>query len=168
VVIAFAILAAWELVTAVGVIAFRRPIYNALSLVANMLGLAVFFLLLNAQFLFAAQIIVYAGAVMVLFVFIIALLNPQADIPFRRSGSEFGFGILFGLVFAGLLGALLFNRSLTGKPGKFTPEVINAAGNVQSTGTALYTTFLLPVEITSVVLLVAAVGAVYLAMRKVR
>jgi NADH-quinone oxidoreductase subunit J len=167
-VIVFAILAAWELVTAVGVIAFRRPIYNALALVANMLGLAVFFLLLNAQFLFAAQIIVYAGAVMVLFVFIIALLNPQADVDLGRRGSEWGFGVLFALVFAGLLGALLFNHNLTGKAGRFTPEVINSAGNVQSTGTALYTTFLLPVEITSVLLLVAAVGAVYLAARKVR
>ena len=72
----FAILAAWEFLTALGVVAFRRPIYNALSLVGNMLGLAVLFLMLNAQFLFAAQIIVYAGAVMVLFFFIIALLNP--------------------------------------------------------------------------------------------
>ena len=59
-------------------------------------------------------------------------------------------------------------QDLGGRPGPFTPEVINRAGNVQSTGTALYTTFLLPVEVTSVLLLVAAVGAVYLAMRKPR
>jgi NADH-quinone oxidoreductase subunit J len=88
VVVGFAIVAAWELVTAVGVVAFRKPMYNALSLVANMLGLAVLFLMLNAQFLFAAQIIVYAGAVMVLFVFIIALMNPEADISFRPRGTE--------------------------------------------------------------------------------
>ena len=55
-VVAFAILAAWELVTAAGVVAFRRPIYNALALVANMLGLAVLFLILNAQFLFAVEV----------------------------------------------------------------------------------------------------------------
>ncbi|TME78686.1 MAG: NADH-quinone oxidoreductase subunit J, partial [Chloroflexi bacterium] len=79
-VIGFAIVAAWELVTAAGVIGFRRPIYNALALVGNMLGLAVLFLMLNAQFLFAAQVIVYAGAVMVLFVFIIALMNPESDV----------------------------------------------------------------------------------------
>src|SRR5207244_11072814 len=60
VVVGFAIVAAWELVTAVGVVAFRKPMYKALSLVANMLGLAVLFMLLYAQFLFAAQIIVYA------------------------------------------------------------------------------------------------------------
>src|SRR5205823_9636809 len=65
VVVGFALVAAWELVTAAGVVAFRRPIHNALALVGNMLGLAVLFLMLNAQFLFAAQVIVYAGAVMV-------------------------------------------------------------------------------------------------------
>ncbi|TME56096.1 MAG: NADH-quinone oxidoreductase subunit J [Chloroflexi bacterium] len=167
-VVGFAILAAWELVTAAGVVAFRKPIYNALSLVANMLGLAVLFLMLNAQFLFAAQIIVYAGAVMVLFVFIIALMNPEADISFSPSGTEWIYGVVFGGIFAALLGALLFNRGLTGRPGPFTPAVIDAAGNVQAVGTALYTTFLLPVEVTSVLLLMAAVGAVYLAMRRIR
>jgi len=168
VVIGFAIVAAWELVTAFGVVAFRKPIYNALSLVANMLGLAVIFLLLNAQFLFAAQVIVYAGAVMVLFVFIIALMNPEADISFRPAGTEWIYGVVFGVIFAALLGALLFNHGLTGRPGAFAPAVIDAAGNVQTVGTALYTTFLFPVEVTSVLLLIAAVGAVYLAMRRIR
>jgi NADH-quinone oxidoreductase subunit J len=168
VVAGFIILAAWELLTALGVVAFRRPIYNALSLVANMLGLAILFLILNAQFLFAAQIIVYAGAVMVLFVFIIALLNPISEIELRRRGTEWIWGAVFGVIFAVLVGALLFNRGLTGKLGSFTPQVINATGNVQTIGIALYTRFLLPVEITSVLLLVAAVGAVYLAMRRIR
>jgi NADH-quinone oxidoreductase subunit J len=168
VVVAFAIVAAWELVSAAGVIGFRRPIYNALSLVANMLGLAVLFLMLNAQFLFAAQVIVYAGAVMVLFVFIIALLNPVSDLTLGRRGNQWIYGLLFGVIFAALLGALLYNRGLTGKGGSFTPQAISAVGNVQTIGTALYTRFLFPVEVTSVLLLVAAVGAVYLAMRRIR
>ena len=167
-VVGFAILAAWLLVTGIGVVSFRRPIYNALSLVANMLGLAILFLTLNAQFLFAAQIIVYAGAVMVLFVFIIALLNPQMDIGVGRMRGDWAFGIVFGVIFAGFLIVVLANRTLTGKPGRLTPDVINQAGNVQSTGAALYTSFLFPVEVASVLLLVAAVGAVYLAMRKAR
>ncbi|TMF22344.1 MAG: NADH-quinone oxidoreductase subunit J [Chloroflexi bacterium] len=168
-VVGFAIVAAWELVTAAGVIGFRRPIYNALALVGNMLGLAVLFLMLNAQFLFAAQVIVYAGAVMVLFVFIIALMNPESDVTLGPArGSEWMYGIVFGLIFAALLGVLLVNQGLTGRSGPFTPEVINAVGNVQSVGTALYTTFLFPVEVTSVLLLIAAVGAVYLAMRRIR
>jgi NADH-quinone oxidoreductase subunit J len=168
VVVAFAILAAWELVTAAGVVGFRRPIYNALSLVANMLGLAVLFLILNAQFLFAAQVIVYAGAVMVLFVFIIALLNPGSDLTLSRSGNEWIYGVVFGVIFAALLGGLLFNRGLTGRQGSSTPEAINAVGNVQAIGAALYTKFLFPVEVASVLLLIAAVGAVYLAMRRIR
>ena len=162
----FAVLAAWTVVSAVGVVAFRRPIYNALALVANMLGLATFFLLLNAQFLFVAQIIVYAGAVMVLFVFIIALLNPGVDITLTRPGGQWAFAILFGGLFAALLLALLSNRDLTGTRGSFTPEAINQVGNVQATGQALYTTFIFPVEVTSVLLLVAVVGAVYLARRR--
>jgi NADH-quinone oxidoreductase subunit J len=166
VVVGFAIVAAWEVVTALGVIAFRRPIYNALSLVANMLGLAVLFLMLNAQFLFAAQVIVYAGAVMVLFVFIIALLNPASDLTLGRRSSEPVAGAIFGVVMAALLAALFYNRGLTGKLGSLTPQAIASVGNVQSVGTALYTKFLFPVEVTSVLLLVAAVGAVYLAMRR--
>jgi len=168
VVVGFALVAAWELVTAAGVVAFRKPIYNALSLVANMLGLAVLFLMLNAQFLFAAQVIVYAGAVMVLFVFIIALMNPESDVALPRRGSEWIYGAVFGVIFAGLLVALLFNRGLTGRPGTLTPEAIAAVGNVQTVGIALYTKFLFPVEVTSVLLLIAAVGAVYLAMRRIR
>ena len=164
----FAILAAWEIVTALGVVAFRRPIYNAISLVGNMLGLAVLFLMLNAQFLFAAQIIVYAGAVMVLFVFIIALLNPESDITLGRRGSEWIYGAVFGVIFAALLGGLLFNRGVTGRLGSATPEAIANVGNVQTVGIALYTRFLFPVEVTSILLLVAAVGAVYLAMRRIR
>jgi NADH-quinone oxidoreductase subunit J len=168
VVVGFAIVAAWELVTAAGVVAFRRPIYNALSLVANMLGLAVLFLMLNAQFLFAAQVIVYAGAVMVLFVFIIALMNPESDVALPRRGTEWIYGAVFGVIFAALLVALLFNRGLTGRPGTLTPEAIAAVGNVQTVGIALYTKFLFPVEVTSVLLLIAAVGAVYLAIRRIR
>jgi len=166
VVVAFALLAAWELVTAAGVVAFRRPIYNALSLVANMLGLAILFLMLNAQFLFAAQIIVYAGAVMVLFVFIIALLNPGIDMTLQRGSTEWIYGIVLGVLFAGLFGSLLYNRGLTGHSGSYTPDAIAATGNVQAVGAALYTKFLFPVEVTSILLLMAAVGAVYLAMRK--
>jgi NADH-quinone oxidoreductase subunit J len=168
VVVGFAILAGWELVTAAGVVAFRRPLYNALALVANMLGLAVLFLMLNAQFLFAAQIIVYAGAVMVLFVFIIALMNPVSDVSLGPRGAGWISGVVFGVLFAGLLGILLLNQGLTGRVGSVTPEVISTAGSIQSVGIALYTKFLFPVEVTSVLLLIAAVGAVYLAMRRIR
>jgi len=105
----------------------------------------------------------------VLFVFIIALMNPVSDVTLGPArGGEWVYGIVFGVIFAALLGVLLVNQGLTGRSGPFTPDVINAIGNVQSVGTALYTTFLFPVEVTSVLLLIAAVGAVYLAMRRIR
>src|SRR5207248_5830323 len=131
--------------------------HNALALVGNMLGLAVLFLMLNAQFLFAAQVIVYAGAVMVLFVFIIALMNPESDVTLGPArGSEWMYGIVFGLIFAALLGVLLVNQGLTGRSGPFTRGGINAVGNVQRVGTALYTTVHFLDALPSVLLLLAA------------
>jgi NADH-quinone oxidoreductase subunit J len=103
---------------------------------------------------------------MVLFVFIIALLNPGVDMTLQRGNNEWVYGIVLGAVFAVLFGALLYNRGLTGHTGSFTPDAIAATGNVQTIGAALYTKFLFPVEVTSILLLMAAVGAVYLAMRK--
>jgi len=106
--------------------------------------------------------------VMVLFVFIIALINPESDVALPRRGTEWIYGAVFGVIFAALLVTLLFNRGLTGRPGTLTPEAIAAVGNVQTVGIGLYTKFLFPVEVTSLLLLIAAVGAVYLAMRRVR
>jgi NADH-quinone oxidoreductase subunit J len=105
---------------------------------------------------------------MVLFVFIIALMNPESDVALPPRGNEWIYGGVFGVIFAALLVSLLFNRGLTGRPGTLTPEAIAAVGNVQTVGIALYTKFLFPVEVTSLLLLIAAVGAVYLAMRRIR
>ena len=164
----FLVFALIAVVCGINVVIQRHPISSAISLIGVMGSLAVLYLLLGAEFIAAAQVIVYAGAVMVLFVFIIALLNPVSDLSLGRRGSEWVWGAVFGVIFAVLLAALLYNRGLTGKPGTFTPEAISAVGNVQTIGTALYTRFLFPVEVTSVLLLVAAVGAVYLAMRRIR
>ena len=165
-VIGFAIVAAWELVTAAGVVAFRKPIYNALSLVANMLGLAVLFLMLNAQFLFAAQIIVYAGAVMVLFLFVIMLLNLQTD---SRETQLSEMKTSAGILCAVLIGELMF---LLGRGGgrlelqTSQQQLPEGFGTMQALSERLFTDFVLPFEITSVLLLVAAVGAVVLARQQ--
>ncbi len=166
----FVVIAAFSVLAGVGVVAFRTPLYSALALVANMLALALMFLLLNAQFLAAVQVIVYAGAVVVLFIFIIAVLSPGPDMVIARLGGSRGVGILFGLLFAAPLLAVLGSRAnlITGKAGEFTPEKVAALGNVQATGQALYTTFLFPFEATSLILLVALVGAVYLGKRRMR
>ena len=165
----FALFAFIAVICAINVVVQTHPIASALSLIGVMASLAVLYLLLGGEFIAMAQIIVYAGAVMVLFVFIIALMNPVSDVTLGPArGGEWIYGIVFGVIFAALLGVLLVNQGLTGRSGPFTPEVINTVGNVQSVGTALYTKFLFPVEVTSVLLLIAAVGAVYLAVRRIR
>jgi NADH-quinone oxidoreductase subunit J len=182
------------LVSAIGVVSFRSTIYCALSLVTNMVFLAVLFLLLNAQFLAAVQIIIYAGAVMVLFVFIIALLSPGAeDTP--RLDLRFLVGLvgvfyvtlqLFFLVGNGItydktatacdtqqqaqqkqcspapLRGAQAGQASNGQSLSYYPDDVNTAGNVQVVGGQLFTTFLVPFEITSLLLFVAAIGAVYL------
>ncbi len=157
----------------VGVVTSRRTLYAALSLVLNMVALAVLFLLLDAQFLAAVQIIVYAGAVMVLFVFIIALLAPGAEERVRPLELRVLLGGLAAVVFTVVVGRLTLNGitvgpngQLHGGLGPFNPVTVNAHGQVQTLGEQLFTTFLLPFEVTSVLLLVAAVGAVYLSRRR--
>jgi NADH-quinone oxidoreductase subunit J len=179
------------LISAIGVVSFRSTIYCALSLVANMVFLSVLFLLLNAQFLAAVQVIIYAGAVMVLFIFIIALLSPGSeDTP--RLDMRFLVGLvavfyvtlqIFFLVGNGTtydknavacdssqqqqcsktpLRGQQVGRASHPEALSFYPDDVNTVGNVQTVGGQLFTTFLLPFEITSLLLFVAAIGAVYL------
>jgi NADH-quinone oxidoreductase subunit J len=155
--------------------------------VGNMVSLAVLFLLLNAQFVAAVQIIIYAGAVMVLFVFIIALLDPGHDPDFE--GPRRDPRLWVGIVAVGYITAQVFALAVNGSTYSqtdhvlqgqrlaqaanpadqhsfaFDPNSVNAVGNVQVLGHELFTTFLLPFEITSLLLFVAAIGAVYLTRR---
>jgi NADH-quinone oxidoreductase subunit J len=157
----FFVAAALAIAGAVGVISFRQPIRSVLSLVLVMLALSVLFLLLSAQFVFVVQIIVYAGAVMVLFLFVIALLGPAREAGRGRLRFQAGLSALFVLVFFGLLYALLQGVQFR------QPEQADLAvfGTVQSIGVGLFTTYLYPFELTSILLLVAAIGAVYLSRR---
>lgn len=160
--VVFAVVFALSVTSGVGVVANRRPLYAALSLVVNMLSLAVLFLLLSGQFLAATQVIVYAGAVMVLFVFVITLLNPGRDSAFtgdwRQVAAAIGLGALFmvmaAVAFLGVKKPGVFPAGSGQSPGDL--------GTIQSVGHALYTTFAFPFEVTGLILVVAAVGAVYL------
>ena len=143
----------------VGVISFRQPIRSVLSLVVVMLALSVLFLLLSAQFIFVAQIIVYAGAVMVLFLFVIALLGPAKVIAKSRLRFQASLSALFVLALFGLLWAML--QGVTYRQ----PEKTDL-GTVQSIGLGLFTKFLYPFELTSLLLLVAAIGAIYLSRKE--
>jgi NADH-quinone oxidoreductase subunit J len=154
--------------SALGVVLMPNAVYSAMMLLLNLLSLATLFLMLRAQFMFAAQLIIYAGAILVLFLFVVTLLNPDGEFIFRdkRKLQQAG-AISFGLFLAALLiGALIAAFSKT------QPVLIEASGaagsygSVEAFGVALFTQFLLPFELTALVLLVALIGAVVLGKRK--
>jgi NADH-quinone oxidoreductase subunit J len=154
----FWLMAVLAVLGAIGVVTFREPIHSVLSLVAVMLALSVLFLLLSAQFVFAVQVIVYAGAVMVLFLFVVALLGPVRESPGGRLRFQAGLSILVAAMFAAG-GYALMQGIRFRKPDNVDVTVF---GTVQQIGAGLFTTYLFPFELTSILLLVAAVGAIYL------
>lgn len=152
-------------VASILVIVQRNPVVSALFLIAALCAQAILYLLLNATFLAVIQIIVYAGAIMVLFLFVIMFLNLRKD-EFgveKRKAQRF-FGILFAVLLLVELGVVI-KIGLSKIPSKdisLDPDF----GGVQSIGKALFTDYLLPFELTSVLLLVAMVGAIVLAKKK--
>jgi NADH-quinone oxidoreductase subunit J len=143
----------------------RNPVMSALYLVLNFFCLAGLYLTLNAQFIAVIQIIVYAGAIMVLFLFVIMLLNLGDERKLADGLSVKKF-IAIGLVSALLLEVvyILWNAG-SGFPAK-DPDLALATGTVEVIGTHLFTTFLFPFEVTSLLLTAALVGAVVLAKKK--
>jgi NADH-quinone oxidoreductase subunit J len=163
----FIILGAIAIVAALGVIVARKPIYSALFLLVNFCSLAGLYLLLNAQLLAAAQVIVYAGAIVVLFLFAIMFL-PQSEKSANRqiSKSRQYLAIVLALVLLVEVGYVVVSGTLTGIQGSDTPEAIARIGNVQAIGKLLFTKYLLPFELAAVLLLIGIVGAVVLAKKK--
>jgi len=147
---------------ALGVVLLRNPFYSVLSLVVHLVALAVLFLLLNAEFLAAAQVIVYAGAVMVLYVFVVAyvggLEDPLVDPhPLMRVVAPFFAAALLVELCIAIAGSALKALDTTGT------SVAASFGSPGRIGELFLTKFLIPFEIVSFLLLVAAVGAVVLA-----
>jgi NADH-quinone oxidoreductase subunit J len=167
---AFLLLAFVAVVGALVVICHRHPVYSALGLVATMLCIAFLFLLLRAEFLWVIQITVYAGAVMVLFLFVIMLLDlRREDRPwhFPENALRGGLGVILAVALVVELAlAVVAVRGHAIPGGGFTPERLARAGHTQLIGEALYTDYLFPFEVTSVILLVAIVGAVVLARKR--
>jgi NADH-quinone oxidoreductase subunit J len=165
-IVVFAIISVVVTVCAIFVISHRNPVSSALFLIATMVSLAILFLTLNAPFLAAIQIIVYAGAIMVLFLFVIMLLNLRKDEfgPERKRAQRF-FAILFGFLFLILIAtAINVGLSTLGHPG--TPTTKLAPAGVEMLAELLFTKYLFPFELASVLLLVAIVGAVVMAKKK--
>lgn len=158
--VAFAIIAAMAVAAALGLILKRNPIHGALFLVVNLACVAALYLMLGAEFLAAAQIIVYAGAIMVLFVFAIMVLIPGKEEtgPDPRRLTR-----LAALPVGGLL-LIQLAMIMTARRG--APAPAPAAGGVEAIGRLLFTDYLFPFELTSVLLLAAMVGVLLLARRR--
>ena len=144
----------------------RNPINSALCLVTNFLCLAVLYVMLDAPFMAAIQIMVYAGAIMVLIIFVIMLLNLGASVKSTYARGLAGGGVLAVLMLF-LTNRLVANGQATGTGGEITSEVIKNVGHTELIGRAMFTDFLLPFEIASILLLVAIIGAVVLSKRKI-
>src|SRR4051794_3114758 len=146
---------------AVNLLAQRHPINSALSLIAVLASLAVEYLLLGAEFVAAVQVIIYAGAIMVLFVFVIMLLNAGEEE--RLGGSRVA--LLFGIP-GMIVGAVLTAWVLLRYSGTGSVELGAMPGPPKTIGWLLFHDFLLPFEVTSVLILIAIMGAVVLATRE--
>ena len=150
---------------ALGVVMLRNPFYSVLSLVAHLLSLAVLFLLLRAEFLAAAQVVVYAGAVMVLYVFVVAYIGGS-DEPLRRRAAPLA---TFGPLFAARSRSSSASRCSAPASRPWTRAARTSEpdfGTPAEIGSLLLRRFLVPFEAASFLLLMAAVGAVVLARRR--
>ncbi|GAC1670017.1 MAG: NADH-quinone oxidoreductase subunit J [Ktedonobacteraceae bacterium] len=170
-IISFIVLAIASTATAIGVIAFKNAVHSALSLIVTLLFLAMFYLLLNAMFIAIVQILIYAGAIMVLFLFVVTMLAPDQNegvlrdaIPWQRI-----VGGLLGLVLVGALSYLLFTgAAITGvkaEQADSLSRMVAAQGNTEEFGLALFHGFLFPFEVTSLLIVVAILGALVFGRR---
>jgi NADH-quinone oxidoreductase subunit J len=157
---------------AMGVVVIRNAFYSVLALVVHLISLAALFLLLRAEFVAAAQVVVYAGAVMVLYVFVVAYIGGSEEPLRRRLSGARAFGavpapaaMLFAAALLAELCVAVLGSGLKGIDGEGAPFV-PGFGSPGQIGELLLTRFLAPFEIASFLLLIAAVGAVVLARRR--
>jgi NADH-quinone oxidoreductase subunit J len=166
--ISFFVLAVASIASSIGVIAFKNAVHSALSLILTLLFLAMFYLQLQAMFIAIVQILIYAGAIMVLFLFVVTMLAPEqsdvglADrIPWQRV-----VGSILGLVLAGALSYLIFSSASTGvlTNGNLS-QMVAEHGNIEAFGLALFHGFLFPFEVTSLLIVIAIIGALVFGRR---
>jgi NADH-quinone oxidoreductase subunit J len=162
----FLLLAGVAIVSAANILIQRHPIYSALSLILTFIALAGIYIQMHAEFIAVMQIVVYTGAIMVLFIFVIMLLNVGAE---QRVPDKIHIVKYFGIPMAGLLileTGLLFSRTFSNEGIPVESASINIRSNTQLIGRALYTQYALPFEVTSILLLVAIVGAIVMAKKE--
>jgi NADH-quinone oxidoreductase subunit J len=164
----FSIIAGVAALAAVGVVAFPNAVRSALCLVVNFFMLAFLYFTLNCEMLGITQIVVYTGAIMVLFLFVIMLLNlgaPQA--LFERRDLKWAGGAVFGLALLAVIGTQVMQPMLSVTQVQVEPVGSVPFGSPQAVGLTLFSDYLYPFEIVSVLLLIGIVGSILLAKRRV-
>lgn len=160
------VISAIAIAAAIGVVGFRNPLSSAFSLILHLLAIAGLYALLGAHFLAVSQVVVYAGAIMVLVLFVLMLLNLKSEsgrrIGIIRSALTVGIGLIIFLTVAGPMIAHFDSLA----PATLAENIKRSEGGVEAIGQVLYTDYVLQFELSSLVLLVGVVGAVMLAKRK--
>ena len=168
-VLSFFVLAVASTASAIGVIIFKNAVHSALSLILTLLFLALFYLQLGAMFIAVVQILIYAGAIMVLFLFVVTMLASEArdtELPDRIPWQR-GIAATLGLILVGALSYLLFTGTAIDASAKASGAnslslVVNTQGDPQAFGLALFHGFAFPFEVTSLLIVVAILGAMVL------
>ena len=162
--IAFYIFAGIAVIASIGVVGQRNPMYSVMLLIVSFGGLSGLYVLLDAPFSAVTQIIIYAGAIMVLFLFVVMLLNAHTEdeaLPITLGPHAMKLGALFSVLLCGEVVWGLFKLGLTSVPGD--PATRATVSSVAQIGTVLFTTYSFAFEVTSILILVAMVGAVVIA-----
>jgi NADH-quinone oxidoreductase subunit J len=157
--------AAVIIISAVLTVTRRNPIHSVMFMLLLFFHIAGVFVLLNAEFLAAVQLIVYAGAILILYLFVVMLLNVDRETQAARANRFWPWLVGFGLVIIAEIALLVLRGSFPADRGQ---AVKNAGAGVRELGVELYTNYLVPFEIASVILLVGLVGAVMLAKKQAK
>jgi NADH-quinone oxidoreductase subunit J len=158
----FYLFAGLAIACAISMVYHKNPLYSAISLVGVFIALSCVYVTLAAPFIAAVQVLIYAGAIMVLVVFVIMLLNLEDDRPFNRLRYLYGVGAGLGLI---LLVQTLFIFYAVARSPKQPVKMDETVGRTLNIGASMYSEYLLPVEIVGVLLLMAIIGAVILVRR---
>jgi NADH-quinone oxidoreductase subunit J len=148
--------------TAILVVALRKPVSSVIALLVMFFHIAGLFVTLHAEFLAAVQIIVYAGAILVLYLFVVMLLNVKEDDSYQR---QFRLGMGLGLLALAEVVYIVSAAGLPEEPVREPAAAATVAGNTETVGRALFTTYLFPFEVASLILLVAMIGAILMAKK---
>jgi NADH-quinone oxidoreductase subunit J len=164
----FYLFAALVLGGAIFTVTRRNAVHSAISLIVSLIGVAGLYLLQQAEFLFAVQIVLYVGGIMVLFLFVIMLVNLDQAAKQRQFNGQWGIALLcVAAVGAELAYFVRKGASSFQLPQPLTPVTANTVGNTEQIATVLFSQYLLPFEIASVLLLVAVVGSVVMAKKRI-